>query len=208
MRGINTSIEIIQKIQKLRIKGCSIQEIAKETGKSKSIVSKYIQGVVIPKKYKDILRIKQGGSIQRAKDAWNKAQLQSKRVIKSLSQKEKLLILSALYWGEGTKKELNIINSDPSMLRIVVSCFKELGIENSEIKVTLRIYNDLNKEAVIDFWSKSLSLPIECFKNINVLNGKKDGKLQYGMCRIRVEKSANYFKYIMSIIGRIKELLP
>jgi hypothetical protein len=116
--------------------------------------------------------------------------------------------LSALYWGEGTKRELNIINSDPAMLRIVISGFKELGIKNSEIKVTIRIYDDINKEQAIFFWSKSLLLPVECFKNVNVLHGKKSGKLAHGMCRIRVEKSAFHFKYIMSVIERIKQLLP
>ena len=110
--------------------------------------------------------------------------------------------------GEGTKRELNIINSDAAMLRVVVHCLRDLGVSDTEFRARIRIYDDINKFKAIDYWAAALSLPVECFKSVNVLTGKKKGKLAYGMCRIRVAKGANYFKLIMSAIERIKELLP
>ncbi len=208
MRGTITLQQTIKKIRLLRSKGQSITEISAEVGKSKSIVSRYMQGVKVLPQYRDILRVKQGGSKGRAKIQWAEKLEESRNLIKEIIPKEKLLILAALYWGEGTKKELNIVNSDPSMLRVVVHCLRELGIQTLEFRATIRVYGDLNKKKAVQFWAKSLGLPIECFINVNVLKGKKEGKLPYGMCRLRVTKGARHFKLIMSLIERIKELLP
>ncbi|MCE9585078.1 hypothetical protein K8Q94_00430 [Candidatus Nomurabacteria bacterium] len=207
MRGISTSENIVKEIKMLRSKGHSILEISKIVGKSKSIVSKYIFGVKILPQYKNLLKEKQGGSRIRSLKEWSNARLEAESFISNISKKEKLLILASLYWGEGTKSELNIINGDPSMLRVFLSCLKELDIVNSQIKASIRIYEDLNHKDVIKFWSNAIQLPMECFKNVNVLKGKKTGKLPYGMCRLRVEKSSKYFKLIMSLIERIK-ILP
>lgn len=207
MRGIQTSLKEIEIIKSLRSNGFSISEIVKETGKSKSIVSKYIKDVKIKSKYKKILLSKRDWNKDKSLSEWNEARLKSARYIKNISDKESLLILASLYWGEGTKRELNIINSDPQMLRVVIICFKKLGIKNSQIKVTIRIYEDINQEVLINYWSNVLKLPKKCFKNVNVLYGKKMGKLPNGMCRIRVEKSSKYFKLIMSLIERIKLML-
>ena len=208
MRGTITSSDIVEKIKMLRSKGQSITEISAEVGKSKSVVSRHMQGVKVLPEYKDILRVKQGGSKVRAKIEWAKKLDESRILVKDLTSREKLLILASLYWGEGTKKELNIVNSDPTMLRVVVHCLKDLGVTESEFRATLRIYGDLNPKEAISFWSKAINLPRECFINVNVLRGKKEGKLPYGMCRLRVLKGARHFKLIMSLITRIKELLP
>lgn len=207
MRGISTSSKEIDNIKSLRSRGLSISEIVKSTGKSKSIVSKYIKGVELKEKYKKLLLSKRDWSKEKSSSEWKEARIKSVRYIENISEKESLLILASLYWGEGTKRELNIINSDPLMLRVVIVCFKKLGIKDSQIKATIRIYEDINEEEVINFWAKALKLPKECFKNVNILKGKKVGKLPYGMCRIRVEKSSKYFKLIMSLIERIKLLL-
>ncbi len=208
MRGITTSHVSIEQIKFLRSQGKSISEISLITQKSKSVVSRYIQDVEVDPKFKDILLAKQGGSTYRAQLSWDKKKNEVDKIFESFNKNEKLLILACLYWGEGTKRELNIINSDPSLLRIVVSCFKELGIPEAQIKATIRIYDDINKDEALQFWSHSLKISPNCFKNVNVLNGKKKGKLKYGMCRIRVEKGAEHFKLIISIIDRIKTLLP
>ena len=38
------------------------------------------------------------------------------------------------------------------------------------------------------------------------LKGKKIGKLEYGMCRIRVKKASRLHKYVFSLINRIIEV--
>lgn len=42
-------------------------------------------------------------------------------------------------------------------------------------------------------------------QKIDIIQGKKVGKLKFGMCRLRVEKSSKEFKLLLSLINVIKE---
>ena len=79
-----TSSRIINEIIYLRSRGNSISEISLHTGKSKSIISKYIQGVKVLPKYRIILKRKQGGSKYRSEDLWAEANLNAQKIIKKL----------------------------------------------------------------------------------------------------------------------------
>ena len=45
--------------------------------------------------------------------------------------------MSMLYWGEGTKRELNIINGDPGMMRVFISCLRSMGVNENDITIGL-----------------------------------------------------------------------
>lgn len=198
----------INKIIKLRKCGHSLPEIRKITSKGSATISKYIKGVEILPQYYNIWKIKQGGSKARAKQEWIKAKNIAKKLISSLNRKEKLLIAACLYWGEGTKTELNLMNTNPDLIRVFIECLKELGITKDKLRITIRIYEDINKKSAIKYWAKIVGIPKSQILNVNILKGRKIGKLEYGMCRIRVTKSAPYFKIIQSIIELIKISIP
>jgi DNA-binding transcriptional MerR regulator len=199
-------LQEIQKIIELRKIGHSLNEIKQLTGHSSTSVYKYCREVIVADEYKEILKRKQGGGEKRAQVAWKLAQGEARKEIQNLSHRDKLIILAALYWGEGTKHELNFCNTDPEMIKVFVGCLKELGVVKSDLLVTVRIYEDLDQRKVITYWAGVLGISPASIRNVNVLKGKKVGKLQYGMCRIRVAKSAKYFKLIMSLIGEIKNI--
>jgi len=200
MNGIKTDQSIINQIIQLRKSGHSLPEIRKITGKGNGLVSKYIQGVKILPQYYNVWKMKQGGSKARADAEWNKAKNTAENLIGSLDGKERLLIAACLYWGEGTKTELNLSNTDPNLIRIFVRCLEEIGVTKDKLRVTIRVYDDLDKSKAMEFWARVIGIPKNQILNVNVLKGKKSGKLQHGMCRIRVTKSAPYFKIIKSII--------
>lgn len=209
MGKIKTSDEVISKIINLRKKGLSISEISKNTGKSKSIVSKYIQDVFVPEKYLKILKEKQGGSKYRSNNLWTASNLEAENIIKTFSDRDKLILLIGIYWGEGTKRELNIINSDPVLLRAFVDFSEQIGVSKNRIKASVRVYNNMDKYYCINYWSKVLNINKNQFFNTEVINGKKNGKLKYGMCRLRVEKSSKEFKLLISLINVVKNhILP
>ena len=205
MPKVQVEADVIKKIIELRRTGHSLPEIRKATGKGNSTVFKYIKNVKVLQKYSSILKAKQGGSIERAKRDWLQASQHARDLIGHLTERDKLFILACLYWGEGTKKyDLNLNNSDPSLIKVFVECLKVIGVRNEDLRITLRIYEDMDRSKVINFWSKLLSLPKEKILGINILTGKKEGKLKYGMCRVRVTKGAAHFKLIMSMIDLIK----
>jgi hypothetical protein len=194
----------IQKIKNLRKTGHTLSEIKNITKKANGTIWKYIEKVSILPKYQEIWKIKRGGSKAKSGREWKEAENKASNLIKNIGLTEKMLILSCLYWGEGNKTELNLINSDPVMLRVIITCLKNLGIKEDGLKVSLRLYEDINKEEAILFWSKVLRLNKNLIQKIDVIHGKKIGKLKYGMCRLRVKKGGKYFKLIISMINLIK----
>lgn len=206
---LKTSEKIINQIINLRKRGHSVSEISFQVGKSKSIVSRYIQNVEVLPEYISVLRKKQGGSKQRSNDLWLESKVLASKIIGKLESRDKLILLIGIYWGEGTKSELNIINSDPVLLRAFIDFIGELGVSKERIKASVRIYRNIDKNEAISFWSNILDLNKSHFFNTEIIDGNKKGKLEFGMCRLRVEKSSKEFKLLMSLINVVKnEILP
>ncbi|MFA6341005.1 MAG: hypothetical protein WCX27_02060 [Candidatus Paceibacterota bacterium] len=192
------SKEKISKIIELRRKGLSLNEIRKEVLVGKSTIFKYLKGVKTP------FDLRNTGSIRKSKREWEYARGIASNLIKTISGKERMLILACLYWGEGNKKELNLINSDPDLIRIFISCLMDIGVKKEDLLVSVRMYEDMNIGKVQNFWSKITGVGKNSMKKADILVGKKIGKLEYGMCRVRVRKSGTYFKLIMSMVDLIR----
>ncbi|MCX6752127.1 MAG: hypothetical protein NTZ87_01350 [Candidatus Nomurabacteria bacterium] len=200
------SPEEIAKIRNLRKTGHTLYEIKNLTKrKSNGTIWKYIQGVSILPEYQEIWKIKRGGSKARSERDWKEAQKKASKIIKRFDFKEKMITLSCLYWGEGNKTSFDLINSDPSMIKVVIFCLKSLNVQNSELKISLRLFENIDKKKAISFWTHILSLPRNTIQKIDVIKGNKVGKLEYGMCRLRIKKGGRYFKLIMSMIDLIRQ---
>ena len=192
--------ETIQEIERLRKKGFSLPEISNTVKIPKTTVFRYTRGVNILPKYKKNWKIKRGGSRKRKLKGEKQALKEARGLINDLSYKEKILFLAALYWAEGGKKDFSISNTDPDLIRVFVKGLGDVfSIEKDRLRISIRLYEDLDKEECLSYWSDITGVPREKFVNINMLPGKKKGKLKYGMCRIRVSKGGDLLKKIKAI---------
>lgn len=199
----------ISKIHSLRRKGFSLNEIKTEIPVGYGTIFKYVQGVQILPKYRKRWFGKRGGSRKRKKIAEYEAQKRANGAIRGLSDKERLIFLCALYWAEGGKGDFNFTNTDPEMVKVFVyGLEKILGIPKSSLRVSIKTYEDLDKRKCLAYWSKIVDILPENFVNVDILKGKKNGKLPYGMCRVRVKKGGNMLKYMSAIKNRIIETYP
>jgi hypothetical protein len=57
----------------------------------------------------------------------------------------------------------------------------------------------MDAKKCLNFWSKVVNLPKEQFQHVSVLAGKKKGKLEFGMCRVRVSKGGDLLKKIQAV---------
>lgn len=204
MNGEKVSRAEIRKMLHLRETGHSLPEISMVIGRGKGTVHRYVKDTQVLSKYRETLRVKQGGSKERALRGWSEAKKKASALILPIQKRDRLLILTCLYWGEGNKKDLNIINSDPLLIKTFINCLREIGVTRSELKITIRLYEDIDKDKALRYWAGIVGIPKEKIFNVNILKGKKVGKLEYGMCRIRVTKGAKHFKLILSMIDLIK----
>jgi len=194
----------INKIKSLRRKGWSLPEIKKVVKAGYGSIFRHVHGVEILPEYRSIWFGKRGGSIKRKKLAEIEAQHKAQRLIANLTNREKIIFFSALYWGEGSKGSFGLSNTDPELISVLVKSLKKLfRISQEDLRVSIRIYEDLDRNKCLQFWSKITGTSVNDFVSVNVLKGKKKGKLLYGMCRIRVRKGGNLLKYITAIKNEV-----
>lgn len=189
--------------------GHSIPEISLLVGVSKSTVLRWVKDVAIEEEYIDTWRSKQGGSKIGAQARWNIAGSQVRSLLpSSLGLDHYLLIASCLYWGEGNKEDFTFSNSDPEMVRVVIACLRYFSLATDDIKITIRIYEDMvsRQEEIQYFWIQKLGLPSGTIVKFTVLSGKKEGKLLFGMCRLRIRKGGKYLKLLQSTVSHIKSI--
>lgn len=192
--------EKIKKIKSLRSRGYSLPEISNALNIGKTTVFYHIKNVEILPEFISEWKGKRGGSRKLKLRKENLALEEGKRLIKKLSDKEKLLFLCALYWAEGNKRDFILTNTDADLIKIFVNGLRKvLNIDESRIQVSIRLYEDLDREKSLSFWSQVVNIPKEKFINVHILHGKKKGRLQYGMCRIRVKKGGDILKKIIGI---------
>lgn len=136
------------------------------------------------------------------------AEEKAKKTILSLSEKEKIIFLTALYWGEGSKSDFNLMNTDADLIRVFIQGLQEIfNISKDRLRISIRIYEDLDKQKCLEYWSKITGVPAEKFVSIDILKGKKKGKLLYGMCRVRILKGGDMLKYIKALKNRINTFI-
>lgn len=205
MRGKNTPQDKIDKIISLRKEGYSYSDLQKEFKVGKATLSVLLKDLKLNTKALSILETKRYKNKYISMKNWDDSKKWAESAIGKIGDRDKLLILSMLYWGEGTKSELNIINGDPSLLKVFLSCLRGVGIKEDDIIVALRIFDKLTMNKSVVFWAKTLRVPKESITRFEFVNGTKSDKLPYGMCRIRIKKGALYFKKIMSMITHVKE---
>lgn len=188
----------------LRHKGYSLTEIQKETNISRCTLSVMLRNLSLSKSAKEILHRKNFKSQEDSKKEWNQADIWAKDIIGNLSKRDLMLILGMIYWGEGTKSELNMINSDPDILKIFISCLRMLNINECDLRMGLRLFPNCNIKESKKFWMQTLNIPENQVLRIEFVKGSKKHKHKYGMCRIRLKCGSLYFKKIMSIIRHVK----
>lgn len=198
--GKKLNQELIEQIELLRSKGFSVPEISKELSVPKTTTFHYAKDVVILPEFISSFASKRGGSRKRMLLQKKKAYDDGIELLKSPTLRDKLLFTCALYWAEGSKTDFGLSNTDYELVKVYMHGLREVyGVSNDDFRISIRIYEDLDKEKCLKFWSNIVGIPVEKFVSVNVLKGKKKGKLEYGMCRIRVRKGGHILKKIMGI---------
>jgi len=205
MNGKKVTQQEIGQIIELRKTGHSLPEIRKIVGRGSSTVFKHIKDVEILPKFIESWESKRWSSKLKKTQQEEKAKFEAIALVPELTGREKILIAASLYWAEGAKGDFSLLNSDPDLIKTFIRALQELGINKDRIIISVRVFDDLEVEKSCLFWSKLIGIPRSRIKSVNILKGKKNGKLPYGMCRIRVSKGGYYLKLMKAIRGVIKD---
>jgi len=217
----------------MRREGASIVVIARELSVSKSSASKWCRDIILTKEQLEVLkqnseRGAKFGQILGAEANKNKrliaikaAEMLATNLVKKISQRELLLIATALYWCEGSKSDRTsgfiFVNSDPDMVNLMKEFLvRNLKIPTENIICSIQI-NKMHQEridTVLSFWKNLLKLPSNQFRRPYYVKTKVSKVYEnydhyYGICRLMVRKGMNLKYRMLGLIKAIKsEILP
>ena len=177
----------------LREQGYSVREIAKKINCAKSSVSGWVRD--IPLTGKQIQRLKSNQDKGRAKAANHpnspkQTQARIRNGIIKFWAKDMpgrcsvdllKIVGSALYWAEGYKVSLNVVNfsnSDPYMISIMMRFFRIVcKVPEKKFRGAVHMHSSLDRSKAERFWSLTSGIPIAQFH-----------KTQFGISRASKHK--------------------
>lgn len=160
------------RVRELRAQAWTLREIAEELGVAKSSVSLWVREVDFDPSQR---RSKRTGRLPRGSDhplrrrklaevaecnAWGRDQ------IGQLSDRDLLIAGTALYAGEGSKRDgtVAMANTNPKLLRLFLrwlrTCFT---IDESRLRVHLYLHQGLDLDAAVTHWAEITGIPPEQF---------------------------------------------
>jgi hypothetical protein len=194
----------INRLKQLRKRGYSINELVEKMHVPKTTVWHHVHRIKVSEKYTKILNSKRGGSRIRKQKNIELSKVEAREILES-TNRELAIALSMLYWGEGSKKTCDFINSDGKIIEVYLKIIRGVfKIEGNFIRATMRIFTGMDENDCLNYWSKVTGIRKGEFK-VRFNDGGTRGKTKYGMCRISIRKGAKLLKIIHSLIGQIHE---
>ncbi len=183
-------LEQKQKAIALRKKGLSISSIASELHVSKSSVSTWVRDVEMSKNILDKIRSRShtAAVVERRRMTRIKKEeayrsdiiRKAKSEIRHLSPEELLLVGTALYWGEGSKKKRGMVeftNSDPRMIKFMKYFLREVcAVPEDKFRGHVYLHAHLSPHKAEAYWSGVSNIPLTQFHKTSIQKNKK--KLQ------------------------------
>ena len=215
------------KASEMRKAGKSIRAIASALGVSRGTASTWCRDIELTPEQREMLKRSQiaagnqgrmkGAEMNKRKRLENMAEqaLRARKAVGRLSERDRLMIGLALYWGEGTKTRNGataLINSDPAVVRMARDWFEQLGVEREMF--TPRIFvsgaHRAREVALMTFWSKILEIsPAQFGKTVFLRKrGKKvyeNHDSYYGVLALRVRRGTTLRYHILGLIEACKE---
>jgi len=167
----------------------------------RSTVYRFAKTVVVLPQYQTRLQARRNTSTILSQQRWNDAKEFASQHTLKLDTPELMLLGVALYWAEGTKKDLSFMNSDAEMIKLFILFLRQcFAVTNEDLTISLRTYPGLNLNSSVQFWSKVTGKKLDLDKiSVEHSSGSKITKLPYGMCRVRVRKGGNTLKKILAL---------
>ena len=118
-----------------------------------------------------------------------------------------------LYWAEGgkTKRNLEMANTDPDVLRIFIAWVRAHLDPNGTFVLSLHLHEGNNEAAARRHWEEVLNLTGTDWTRTFVKpggTGHRKNKLSWGVCRVRVRRSADAFIRTMAWIDELRSAFP
>jgi transcriptional regulator with XRE-family HTH domain len=200
-----------ERARELRARGWTMPDIAAELGVSRGSVSLWTRDVPFEARPRVRARNRGPNALQRAKQAEIDRLLDEGRArIGELSDRDLLIAGTALYAGEGDKRDgsVGFTNTDPRMVALFLRWFRSnFEPDESRFRVRLYLHDGLDLDAANQFWHELTQIPLEQFSapyRAVADPSIRRAKHPMGCAKVRYHCSST----MRSIMGLVDALLP
>lgn len=205
-----------EKALALRKQEMSYSQIKSILGISKGTLSEWLKDYPLSKERIDALRGKNEKRIERYRETrrrtkekrLNEFYLEQKSKVFPLTKRDFFIAGLFLYWGEGSKtisSNISVSNTDPSVINFFIDwATNYLDVPKEKINIQLHLYNDMDINKEVNFWSVRLNIPKDQFakpyikqSSIKAINHK--GTFGHGTCNARIGNARLCERILMSI---------
>jgi transcriptional regulator with XRE-family HTH domain len=157
-----------ERARELRALGWTMPDIAAELRVSRGSVSLWTRDVPFEPRPRARARQRVPNALQRAKEAEiGRLLAEGRERIGSLSDRDLLIAGTALYAGEGFKRDgtVGMANTDPRILRTFLRWLRiSFEIDEARLRVRLYLHEGLDLAAAEAFWSELTAIPVNQFR--------------------------------------------
>lgn len=157
-----------ERARALRAEAWTLAEIAAELGVARSSVSLWVRDVEFTARPRRSGRRRAPNRLQVAKQAEiDRLRQEGVERIGALSERDLLVAGTALYAGEGAKRDGYVIfaNSSPGMILLFCTWLRAyFDVDESRLRVRLYLHQDLDLEVATDAWSELTGIPASQFQ--------------------------------------------
>ncbi|NDZ82674.1 hypothetical protein G3I19_29905 [Streptomyces sp. SID10853] len=202
------------KARELRLQGLTYDRIQLELGCSKSSISLWVRDLPKPPRRtrEDASAIAKRGweaTLQRRDAERQETKRAAREAVGALSDRELMMVGTALYWAEGTKdkpharrESVAFVNSDPSMIQVFLAWLDLLGVDRELLHFRVLIHESADVAAAEEYWAALVGSDASSFgrttlKKHNAKTVRKNVGADYRGCLvIRVRKSAGLYRRV------------
>ncbi|WP_406142497.1 hypothetical protein [Streptomyces sp. NBC_01089] len=210
----NAKDDLRAKARELRLQGMTYDRIQLELGCSKSSISLWVRDLPKPPRRtrEDASAIAKRGweaTLQRRETERQETKRAAAEDIGTLSDRELMMVGTALYWAEGTKdkpharrESVAFVNSDPSMIQVFLAWLDLLGVDRGLLHFRVLIHESADVTAAEQHWAALVGSDASSFgrttlKKHNAKTVRKNVGSDYRGCLvIQVRKSADLYRRI------------
>jgi len=138
----------------------------------------------------------------------NEFYIEQKKKIFPFSGRDLFIAGLFLYWGEGSKTlstSVSVSNTDPSVINFFAYwAANVLNVPKEKMHISLHLYNDMDIEKEIRFWSNKLNIPKNQFTKPYIKTSlstriNQKGGFGHGTCNLRISNARLSEKVLMAI---------
>lgn len=204
---------------RMRKEGASYSQIREKLKVSKSSLSLWLRNMPLSKKRLgelqgfNAVRIEKYRETRRRtrEDRWAKVRETAKKDIGPLSKRELFLAGLFLYWGEGGKTKAaatTISNTDPAVILFFMRWLKLFKVPRDRLRIHVHLYADMNVQKELEYWSKTLKLPLSSFRKPYIKKSNRAGltymqKFTHGTCNL-IYENRDVSEYVLQSLDYIR----